>query len=468
MMKVSVIGTGYVGLVSGVCLASLGHQVVCVDVDPDKVERINAGDPPIYEAGLEDLLSKTVGRTLHATSDLRRAVLDSEISLIAVGTPFDGAAIDLTFIRAAAAEIGAVLREKAGYHTVVVKSTVVPGTTEDVVLPILEEASGKRAGADFGVGMNPEFLKEGEAIADFMNPDRIVLGGIDARSIAALEALYAVFPEVEKIATTPRTAEMIKYTANALLATLISFSNEIGNLCARVGVDVVEAMAGVHADKRFSPILEDGSRIRPGCLSYLAAGCGFGGSCFPKDVKALIAYGKSADAPMDLLDAVIRVNEAQPEKMLGMLKRHYADITGRRVAVLGMAFKPGTDDIRESPALPVTQSLLDEQAIVTCYDPIARHEAEKVFGDQVLFHEDLDEAIAGVDAILIMTRWQHFDALPAMLRDVADPPLVIDGRRMLEKTALPRYEGIGLRSRMGHAAILISHSSWAWVCVGIL
>lgn len=467
-MKVSVIGTGYVGLVSGVCLASLGHQVSCVDVDQAKVDRINAGDPPIYEVGLEALLKRTIGRTLRATTDLRQAVLDSEISLIAVGTPFDGEAIDLKYIRAVAAEIGAVLKEKAGYHTVVVKSTVVPGTTEDVVLPILEDASGKRAGVDFGVGMNPEFLKEGEAIADFMNPDRIVLGGIDERSLAALEALYAVFPEVDKLATNPRTAEMIKYTANALLATLISFSNEIGNLCARVGVDVTEAMAGVHLDKRFSPILDDGTRVRPAFLTYLAAGCGFGGSCFPKDVKALIAYGKAADSPMDLLDAVIRVNAAQPEKMLGMLKNHYADIAGRRIAVLGMAFKPGTDDIRESPALPVTQNLLAEKAIVTCYDPIARHEAEKVFGDQVAFHEDLHKAIADVDAILIMTRWQHFDALPAMLKDAPAPPLVIDGRRMLEKTALPRYEGIGLRGRVAHAAIVIGNSSWAWICVGIL
>ena len=467
-MKVSVIGTGYVGLVSGVCLAEMGHEVLCVDVDPAKVDRINAGDPPIYEVGLEELLKKTIGRTLRATTDLRQAVLESEISLIAVGTPFNGSTIDLKDIRAVAAEIGAVVKEKADYHTVVVKSTVVPGTTEDVVLPILEEASGKRAGADFGVGMNPEFLKESEAIADFMGPDRIVLGGIDARSLAALEALYAVFPDVDKIATNPRTAEMIKYTANALLATLISFSNEIGNLCARVGVDVVEAMGGVHLDKRFSPILEDGTRVSPAFLTYLAAGCGFGGSCFPKDVKALIAYGKAADSPMDLLEAVIRVNEAQPEKMIGMLKRHYTDITGRRVAVLGMAFKPGTDDIRESPALPVTQSLLDENAIVTCYDPVARHEAEKVFGDKVAFREDLRAAISNVDAILIMTRWQHFDALPAMLKDVADPPLVIDGRRMLEKTAVPRYEGIGLRSNMYYAAIFISNSSWAWASVGVL
>jgi UDPglucose 6-dehydrogenase len=445
VIKVSVIGTGYVGLVSGVCLAEVGHQVLCVDVDQSKVDRINAGDPPIYEVGLEALLKKNIGRTLRATSDLRQAVLETDLSLIAVGTPFDGAAIDLQYVRAVAAEIGAVLKEKASYHTVVVKSTVVPGTTEEVVLPILEEASGKRAGADFGVGMNPEFLKEGEAIVDFMDPDRIVLGGIDARSIASLDALYAVFPNVDKIRTNPRTAEMIKYTANALLATLISFSNEIGNLCARVGVDVVEAMAGVHLDKRFSPILKDGTRVSPAFLTYLAAGCGFGGSCFPKDVKALIAYGKAADSPMALLEAVVNVNKAQPEKMLEMLKKHFADIAGRRIAVLGMAFKPGTDDIRESPALPVTQKLLDERAIVTCFDPIAHHEAEKIFGDKVLFREDLSAAIANVDAILIMTRWQHFDALPAMLKDLPNPPLVIDGRRMLEKTALHRYEGIGLK-----------------------
>ena len=444
-MKISVIGTGYVGLVSGVCLAAKGHDVTCVDVDQAKVDRINAGDPPIYEVGLEELLKQTVGRTLRATTDLSAAVRESELSLIAVGTPFDGSAIDLKYIRTVAAEIGAVLKDKPSYHTVVVKSTVVPGTTEAVVLPILEETSGKRAGADFGVGMNPEFLKEGEAIADFMAPDRIVLGGIDERSIDALEALYSVFPEVDKLRTNPRTAEMIKYTANALLATLISFSNEIGNLCARVGVDVIEAMAGVHLDKRFSPIMESGDRISPASLTYLAAGCGFGGSCFPKDVKALIAYGQAAGARMDLLQSVVTVNEAQPAKMLEMLKKHFPDLEGRRIAVLGMAFKPGTDDIRESPALPVTAKLLEEKAIVTSFDPFARQEAEKVFGAAVDFRDDLAETIEGVDAILLMTRWPQFNALPAMIKDVASPPLVIDGRRMLAKADLRRYEGIGLK-----------------------
>jgi UDPglucose 6-dehydrogenase len=445
-MKVSVVGTGYVGLVSGVCLAEKGHQVVCVDVDQAKVDKINKGIPPIYEAGLEELLQKNIHTNLVATTDLRQAVMDSEISLIAVGTPFDGNEIDLKYIKLVSEQIGAVLKDKPSYHVVVVKSTVVPGTTDGVVLPILEQASGKKAGADFGVGMNPEFLKEGEAIPDFMYPDRIVLGGMDDRSIDTLGGLYAVFDGVDKIRTNTRTAEMIKYTANSLLATLISFSNEIGNLCATVGVDVVEAMHGVHLDKRFTPILESGERVFPSSITYLAAGCGFGGSCFPKDVKALIAYGEKAGSSMKLLESVIEVNAHQPQKVIDLLKQHYPQLDGLKIAVLGMAFKPGTDDIRESPALPVTQTLLDEKAIVKAYDPIARHEAEKVFGTAVEFYDDLKEAIADVSAILVMTRWQHFQQIPEMIADMANPPLVIDGRRMLEKTSVAKYEGIGLKA----------------------
>lgn len=443
-MRVSVIGTGYVGLVSGVCLASKGHEVVCVDVDAAKVARINAGDPPIYEVGLQELLGQVAGKTLTATTDLDAAVRGSELSLIAVGTPFDGSAIDLKYIRTVAEQIGAVLKDKPGYHCVVVKSTVVPGTTEDEVLPILERVSGKKAGPDFGVGMNPEFLKEGEAIADFMEPDRIVLGGIDDASRDALGQLYDCFPDVDKIRTTPRTAEMIKYTANSLLATLISFSNEIGNLCAASGVDVIEAMAGVHLDKRFSPILGDGSRVSPSSLTYLAAGCGFGGSCFPKDVKALISYGKAAGNGMALLSSVIAVNEAQPGKVIEMLRRHHPDLAGLRVAVLGMAFKPGTDDIRESPSLPVTQALIDAGADVHAHDPIARHEAEKQFPQGVAFHDDLTEALEGAEAVLLMTSWPEYKALPELLAGRDPAPLVVDGRRFLGKDSVPRYEGIGL------------------------
>ncbi|MGA3206884.1 MAG: UDP-glucose/GDP-mannose dehydrogenase family protein [Syntrophales bacterium] len=443
-MNVSIVGTGYVGLVSGVCLAEKGHKVICVDIDQAKVEKINKGIPPIYEPGLSELLRKNIYINLTATTDLRHAVMDTDLSLIAVETPFDGTEIDLKYVKKVAEQIGAVLKEKAGYHLVVVKSTVVPGTTENVVVPILEQASGKKAGEDFGVGMNPEFLKEGEAIFDFMNPDRIVLGGIDERSINILNDLYGAFGNVDKVRTNSRTAELIKYASNSLLALLISFSNEIGNLCAAVGVDVVEAMQGVHFDRRFTPMLPSGERIFPSMLTYLVAGCGFGGSCFPKDVNALIAYGKKMGVPMNLMEAVIAVNTRQPQKMIEMLKKHYPNLKGLKVAVLGMAFKPGTDDIRESPSITVTKILLDENAVVKVYDPIARHEAEKVFGSSVDFQDELRNTIVGVSAILIMTRWQHFHEIPNLLAGRQEQPLVIDGRRMLDKKSVLRYEGIGL------------------------
>jgi UDPglucose 6-dehydrogenase len=443
-VKVSVIGTGYVGLVSGACLSDLGHQVVCVDVDPRKVDMITHKDPPIYEKGLQELLDRNVPARLTATTDLRTAVLESDLSLIAVGTPFDGQLIDLKYIRQVAKEIGEALRIKPGYHMVVVKSTVVPGTTTDVVLPILETASGKKAGPDFGVGMNPEFLREGEAIEDFMYPDRIVLGGIDERSIDTLGQLYSVFKSADVVRTDPRTAEMIKYTANSLLATLISFSNEIANLCAAQKVDVAEAMKGVHLDRRFSPILPSGERVKPGFVSYVWPGAGFGGSCFPKDVKALVAHGENAGVPMQLLRSVIDVNSRQPQKMIDMLEARVGSVSGLPITVLGVAFKPGTDDIRESPSLPVIETLAARGARITAFDPIARREAEHALGAKVVFKDTLEDAIAGSRAVLLMTAWPEFRALPDLLSRMQTPPLLIDGRRMLDKASVPDYAGIGL------------------------
>lgn len=443
-MKVSIIGTGYVGLVSGACLAHLGHDVVCVDIDPSKVEMIAQKNPPIYEKGLQDLLDANVPERLTATTNLREAVLNSELSLIAVGTPFDGQLIDLKYIKQVAKEIGEALKDKDSWHMVVVKSTVVPGTTTDVVLPILEEASGKKAGVDFGVGMNPEFLREGEAIGDFMEPDRIVFGGIDKRSIDALAELYAVFEDTDKVRTDPRTAEMIKYTANSLLATLISFSNEIANLCAAQGVDVAEAMYGVHLDRRFSPILESGERIRPGFVSYVWPGAGFGGSCFPKDVKALVAHGENGGVPMQLLRSVIEVNQRQPQKMVDMLEAELGDVSGMAVTVLGVAFKPGTDDIRESPSLPVIRTLSEKGAKITAFDPIARKEAEHELGDILSFEDTLESALSGAKAILLMTSWPEFKDLPAKLPKGDDAPLLIDGRRFIAKDSVAKYAGIGL------------------------
>ena len=442
-MKVSIVGTGYVGLVSGVGLAAVGHDVICVDVDESKVASINAGVATIYESGLDELLKEVAGKRLRATTDIEEAVRSTEITIIAVGTPFDGESIDLRFIREAACQIGDVLRAKATYHTVIVKSTVVPGTTDSVVLPLLEEASGKRAGTDFGVGMNPEFLREGEAIADFMHPDRIVLGGIDERSCDTLAALYAPFASTETLRTTPRTAEMIKYTANALLATLISFSNEIANLSAIVGVDALEAMRGVHLDKRFTPLLEDGQRVWPGSITYLEGGCGFGGSCIPKDVRALIAFGQTNGMSMDLLGSVIGVNAVQPQRMLDLLARHLPDPEGEVVAVLGMAFKPGTDDIRESPSIAVVEALLAQGATVRVLDPAARKEVQMRFGNNVAYADAIEQAVNGAAAVLVMTRWSEFTDLADVLDRLGVDPIVIDGRRILDPTRFRHYEGIG-------------------------
>jgi UDPglucose 6-dehydrogenase/GDP-mannose 6-dehydrogenase len=445
-MKVSVIGTGYVGLVSGVCLAEKGHHVICVDSDAGKVERISRGIPPIFENGLQPLLRKHIGGALQATTDLRRAVLDTDLSLIAVGTPFDGSEIDLRFIREAARQIGEALHQKKGYHVVVVKSTVVPGTTDEVVLPILEQASGKKAGPDFGVGMNPEFLTEGEAVGDFMNPDRIVLGGIDEKSIAKLDELYSGFEGVDRVRTNPKTAEMIKYASNSLLATMISFSNEIGNLGAALGgIDVVDVMRGVHLSNYLSVRMNDGSRKNPGIVSFLAAGCGFGGSCLPKDVKALVAHGRKAGLPMSVLDSVLQVNEHQPEQIIALLKKHHASLRGIRVAVLGLSFRPDTNDMRESPAIPVLRSLAREGASLKAYDPAAREEAREIFrGDSVRICDDLQETIAGADAIVLVTRWNEFQRVPELVNGRTPQPLVVDGRRMLDKKSCIRYEGIGL------------------------
>lgn len=445
-MKISVIGTGYVGLVTAACLAEKGHTVVCVDIDESKVKKICKGISPIFEPELDRLLQKNVGTNLFATTDLYASVINSEITLITVGTPFDGREIDLSFIKKTSLQIGKALRHKQTYHLVVVKSTVVPGTTDDVVTPILEEASGKKVGVDFGVSMNPEFLTEGQAVEDFMFPDRIVLGGNDDRSVNTLEQLYSVFQGVPKIRINNKTAEMIKYTSNAMLATSISFANEIGNLCSALGgVDVVDVMKGVHISRYLRPRSSTGEHVQAPLSSFFEAGCGFGGSCLPKDVKALIAHGAKAGLQMPLLRAVIEINERQPKRMLETLKRSFPSLRGVRVAVLGLAFKPDTNDMRESPAISIIQYLLAEGAIVFAYDPVAIPEARKILDVQdVRFQNSLSEAVKDVDAIVLVTRWKEFEKLPEMLREAKTQPVVVDGRRMLDKNSIFKYAGIGL------------------------
>ena len=445
-MKVSIIGTGYVGLVTGACLAEKGHQILCVDKDPQKVEKINRGISPIFEEGLEEILKKNIDKRLQATTDLPGAILDSEITLIAVGTPFDGKRIDLSQVKEVSAQIGSALMGKAGYHAVVVKSTVVPGTTDGVVLPILEEASGKKAGAGFGVGMNPEFLTEGQAVADFMTPDRIVLGANGEKCMLVLEQLYCAFDGIPKMKTNCRTAEMIKYASNAMLATQISFANEIANLCSALGgVDIVDVMKGVHLSNYLRPAARDGSRIQAPISSFLEAGCGFGGSCLPKDVNALIAHGENAGSAMPLLRAVIETNRHQPGEVIRLLKKHFPSLKDVRVAILGLSFKPDTDDMRESPAIPIVKELLAQNARLKGYDPAAHHEARKLFpSNQLILCETIEEALAGVDAVVLVTRWEQFHDVPERIARSNPEAVFVDGRRMLDKHRFARYEGIGL------------------------
>lgn len=447
-MNLAVLGTGYVGLVSGVCLAELGADVICIDFDASKIDQIRNGASPIHEKGIEALLRGNIGKRLTATTDAEAALAASNVSMIAVGTPFDGERIDLGQIEAAARTIGRMLRTRKDYHVVIVKSTVVPGTTSGLVREVLEAESGKKAGIDFGLAMNPEFLREGEAVDDFMNPDRIVIGGVDQRSIDVAKALYAPFIArgVPFFETNCATAEMIKYANNSLFAALISFSNEIGNVCARItGVDVLDVMEGVYLDKRLSPRMPSGETVRPHMLTYLAAGCGFGGSCFPKDVQALAAHAKALAIKPHMLDSIIAVNKWQWQELVRQTETHIKLDAGRRVSVLGLAFKPESDDIRESPAIPLIEALLARGCQVTAYDPLAAPNFQRKFPNwPIRYAETMADAVGQAEAVVVVTRWREFNQLPGMVAGMATPPVVVDGRRMFNASAFPRYAGIGI------------------------
>ncbi len=436
-MKVVVVGTGYVGLVTGACLADVGHTVVCVDRDPGRAGVINEGKAPFFEPELDALIARAVERgLLSGTTDLAAALPGAEVSIIAVGTPSVDGRIDLSQVESAGREIGGLLASVGSHHTVVLKSTCVPGTTDTLLRGALEAASGWSAG-DFGLCMNPEFLREGSAVADFRDSDRVVIGAWDDRSAEAMERLYAPF-DCPKLRTSPRNAEMIKYTSNGLLATLISFSNEIAGLCESVpGLDERVVMEGLHLDRRLTPVV-DGKRVRPGILSYLRAGIGYGGSCFPKDTLALRAFARGEGAPTPILDAVIGVNDARADRIIGLLETALPDPAGSRVAVLGLAFKPDTDDVRESPGLRLAAALARRGAAVVGWDPVAAEPARRAAGDAFPVTTDLAGALAGADAAVIATAWPELAAADwAGLIAAMRRPLILDGRDVLERTPLP-------------------------------
>ena len=428
-MKISVVGVGYVGLVSAAGLARVGHSVVCIDTDNERVDLVNQGISPLCEAGLDDLLSRCVlsEGSLRASTEYNE-VLDTDISLICVGTPSNSdGSINLSYVREAAKGIGSVLKVKDGYHLVVIRSTVIPGTTRDVVIPLLEKYSGKKVGEDIGVAFNPEFLQEGKAVQAFFNPDRIIVGELDSKAGDVLAELYQDMA-APIVRTDVTTAEMIKYVSNAFLATKVSFINEIANICQKLGVDVYDVVKGISFDYRI------GDR-------FLNAGIGFGGSCLPKDLRSLVhASSNKLGYPAPLLRAVLDVNDAQALKIVEIAERRLGDLDGKEVTVLGLAFKPNTDDVREAPALRVIRVLLEKGASVTAYDPEAMENARVALPAGVRYCDSATEAIGDSDCVLIVTEWDEFRD-----ENLYKGKTVIDGRRALDPrkaNALCDYQGV--------------------------
>jgi UDPglucose 6-dehydrogenase len=420
-MNISIIGTGYVGLVAGVCFAKKGNNVVCVDVIQEKVDKINNRIAPIYEHGLPELLKEVVeSGHLSATTDLRNAVVNSEVTFIAVGTPprEDGSA-NLDYIYEAARSIADALKYKNSYHVIVVKSTVAPGTTRSIIT-IIEQCSGKKNVQNFGMAMNPEFLKEGVAINDFMYPDRVVVGSDDPKALDVLEEIHKPFTNKIVRMSNPDTAEMVKYTSNALLATKISFTNEMGDLCKRLGIDVYEVMKAVGMDKRIGPY-------------FLEAGPGFGGSCFPKDVHALIAKAHQLGFETKLLRTVLEVNKEQPHYAFELAKKK-----GLRdkIAILGLAFKPGTDDIRDTPAIPIIEEILKAGKHVIAYDPEAMENMRKLF-PYLEYTKSAKEAVDKAEMVIIVTHWDEFRN-----DDLYRGKVVIDCRDIIKDKTNIDYEGL--------------------------
>lgn len=430
-MNIAIVGTGYVGLVSGTCFAETGVNVTCVDVDAQKIERLKNGEVPIYEPGLDQLVLKNVkaGR-LNFTTDLAAILNEQEIVFSAVGTPpdEDGSA-DLKYVLQVAKTIGENLNR---YLVVVTKSTVPVGTAKKVRQTIESELQKRGVNIPFDVASNPEFLKEGNAIKDFMSPDRVVVGVESEQAKKALTKLYKPFliNNFRVIFMDIPSAEMTKYAANSMLATRISFMNDIANLCERVGADVNMVRAGIGSDTRIG-------------RKFLYAGCGYGGSCFPKDVKALIKTADQNGYSMEVLKAVERVNEKQKSVLFEKLQKAYQgeDLKGKTIAMWGLSFKPETDDMRESTALVMIDKLLNAGCHIRVYDPIAMDECHRRIGDKVTYCRDMYDAVLDADALLLLTEWKEF-RLPTwgVIKKAMRRPLVIDGRNIFDVEELDENE----------------------------
>ena len=438
-MKIAMIGTGYVGLVTGTCFAESGNDVVCVDTNEKKINDLLEGNIPIYEPGLDVLVKRNFNNErLSFTTNLETAVDKSLLLFIAVGTPpgEDGSA-DLTHVLAVAKSIGQCMKE---YKIIVDKSTVPVGTAKLVKKTIQEELDKRGVNIEFDVVSNPEFLKEGNAIDDFMKPDRVVVGCDNVRTGEIMKELYSPFVRTGKpiLVMDVASAEMTKYAANAMLATKISFMNDIANLCERLGVDVAQVRQGIGSDSRIG-------------YSFIFPGPGYGGSCFPKDVQAIVKTGEQHGYKLEILSAVESVNNRQKKVLFDKLKRYYGDeLKNKTIAVWGLAFKPNTDDMREAPSIVLIKNLIAEGCKVKAYDPEATKEAYKIFGDKIEYVKKQYDAIEGADALVIVTEWNEFrrpdfDKIKSLLKK----PVIMDGRNLFDPKKMAEmgfeYEGIGRR-----------------------
>lgn len=440
-MKISIIGTGYVGLVTGICLSKKGHNVVCYDKDENIVNSLNSGRPTFYENGLEDDLSDVLGNKRFQTKLIsKNPDFQSDIIIIAVGTPSFNGQIDLTYIKEVSKILGLYLKSIDQFVSIVIKSTVLPGTTDTIVREILERYSGKKIG-EFGLGMNPEFLREGNAFEDAMEPDRIVLGYEDPKTLKLLRELYEPWKR-DKIEVNTRTAEMIKYANNSLLATQISAVNEIANITQEIGnIDVLDVMNGVFADKRWSPILQDGSRVYPDILKYLIPGCGFGGSCFPKDIMALKGLAEKLGLDPKMLNSILGINERQPYQIVKLLKRTLPNIEGVKILLLGLSFKPNTDDIRESVSIDVIKYLLDENSILYAHDPKAIPNMKSLIkpGKNLNYVSDWQGILNDFDVVIVLTKWKEYERLVQdSIIELLDDKIILDARRLFNPIDFPR------------------------------
>jgi UDPglucose 6-dehydrogenase len=432
-MHIAIIGSGYVGLVAGTCFADSGNDVVCVDINADKIAQLQRGEVPIYEPGLEELIRKnTRERRLSFSTELAPAVARAQVVFIAVGTPEgESGEADLQYVLSAAEQIGRALRH---YTVVVDKSTVPVGTADKV-----REAIARVTQVEFDVVSNPEFLKEGAALEDFLKPDRVVIGAESERARKVMGQLYAPFVRTENpvLYMDTRSAELTKYAANAMLATRISFMNDMAALCEKVGADVDFVRKGMGADKRIG-------------YPFLFPGVGYGGSCFPKDVKALVAKGRELGLELDLLRAVERTNERQKRTLVNKALKHFGSLDGRTFAVWGLAFKPKTDDMREAPSIEVIEGLLAKGAKVAAHDPVAERTARRVFGERIRYTQVPYEALEGVDALFVVTEWNEFRHPDfERMKKLMKTPVILDGRNIYDPERMRElgftYMGLGRR-----------------------